>query len=81
MQEDLSTRYLLYLRDMSRQIIFSTSSGAGNYSQVLIQGRKKKKVAPAGDTSAKIGRAGGDLILFFILLFAPLSPFSFLGKK
>ncbi len=43
MQEDLSTRYLLYLRDMSRQIIFSTSSGAGNYSQVLIQGRKKNK--------------------------------------
>ena len=30
---------------MSRQIIFSTASGAGNYSQVLIQGRSRKKQA------------------------------------
>ena len=45
MSDQLSHKYLLYLRDMSRQIIFSTSSGAGNYSQVLIQGRSKKKQA------------------------------------
>ncbi len=45
MSDQLSHKYLLYLRDMSRQIIFSTSSGAGNYSQVLIHGRSKKRQA------------------------------------
>ena len=43
MADDLSHKYLLYLRDTSRQILFSNSSGAGNYSKVLIEGRVRKK--------------------------------------
>ena len=43
MSDDLSHKYLLYLRDTSRQILFSNSSGAGNYSKVLVEGRARKK--------------------------------------
>ena len=43
MADDLSHKYLLYLRDTSRQILFSNSSGAGNYSKVLVEGRSRKK--------------------------------------
>ena len=41
MEDSLSKRYLLYLRDMSRKIVYGASSSAGDYSQVLIRGFKK----------------------------------------
>ena len=41
MEDSLSKRYLLYLRDMSRKIVYGGSSSAGDYSQVLIRGFKK----------------------------------------
>ena len=41
MEDSLSKRYLLYLRDMSRKIVYGAASSAGDYSQVLIRGYKK----------------------------------------
>ena len=41
MEDSLSKRYLLYLRDMSRKIVYGAASSAGDYSQVLIRGFKK----------------------------------------
>ena len=42
MSDQLSKKYLLYLRDMSRKVVYG-SSAAGNYSQVLIRGSKLEK--------------------------------------
>ena len=42
MSDQLSKKYLLYLRDMSRKVVYG-SSAAGNYSQVLIRGSKLQK--------------------------------------
>ena len=41
MNNSLSERYLLYLRDMSRKVAFGSASG-GDYSQVLITAAKRK---------------------------------------
>lgn len=41
MSRTLSERYLLYLRDMSRKVVFG-SGAAGDYSQVLITTSRKK---------------------------------------
>lgn len=41
MDHNLSERYLLYLRDMSRKVAFGSASG-GEYSQVLITAAKRK---------------------------------------
>ena len=41
MDNNLSERYLLYLRDMSRKVAFGSASG-GEYSQVLITAAKRK---------------------------------------
>lgn len=41
MDMDLSKKYLLYLRDMSRKVAFGSASG-GDYSQVLITASKRK---------------------------------------
>ncbi|BEV35767.1 hypothetical protein [Synechococcus sp. M16CYN] len=41
MNSNLSERYLLYLRDMSRKVAFSSASG-GDYAQVLITTSKRK---------------------------------------
>ena len=41
MEDSLSKRYLLYLRDLSRKIVYGASGSTGDYSQVLIQGFKK----------------------------------------
>ena len=42
MSDQLSEKYLLYLRDMSRKVVYGSGS-SGNYSQVLIRGSKGKK--------------------------------------
>ena len=42
MSDLLSEKYLLYLRDMSRKVVYGSGS-SGNYSQVLIRGSKGKK--------------------------------------
>ena len=42
MDNSLSERYLLYLRDMSRKVAFGSASG-GDYAQVLITAAKRKK--------------------------------------
>ena len=42
MSDQLSKKYLLYLRDMSRKVVYG-SSAAGNYAQVLIKGSKVNK--------------------------------------
>jgi len=41
MPKTLSERYLLYLRDMSKKVVFG-SGAAGDYSQVLITATRKK---------------------------------------
>lgn len=41
MSSTLSERYLLYLRDMSKKVVFG-SGAAGDYSQVLITASRKK---------------------------------------
>ena len=41
MENNLSEKYLLYLRDMSRKVAFGSASG-GDYSQVLITAAKRK---------------------------------------
>ena len=41
MDNNLSERYLLYLRDMSRKVAFGSASG-GDYAQVLITAAKRK---------------------------------------
>ena len=41
MSRTLSERYLLYLRDMSKKVVFG-SGAAGDYSQVLITTSRKK---------------------------------------
>lgn len=41
MDTSLSERYLLYLRDMSRKVVFGSASGS-DYSQVLIRASKRK---------------------------------------
>ena len=39
--DELGRKYLLYLRDMSRKLIYSSSSStAGNYSSILILNRR-----------------------------------------
>ena len=42
MDDSLSKQYLLYLRDMSRKVVYGASGSAGDYSQVLIRGSKQK---------------------------------------
>lgn len=43
LEEELGRRYLLYLRDMSRKVIFgSTKSSAGDYTRILVLNTKKK---------------------------------------
>ena len=42
MEDSLSKQYLLYLRDMSRKVVYGASSSAGDYSKVLIGGSKQK---------------------------------------
>ena len=42
MGDSLSKQYLLYLRDMSRKVVYGASGSAGDYSQVLIRGSKQK---------------------------------------
>ena len=42
MENNLSERYLLYLRDMSRKVAFGSASG-GDYAQVLVTASKRKK--------------------------------------
>lgn len=42
-EEELGKRYLLYLRDMSRKIIFgSAKSSAGDYTRILVLNSRKK---------------------------------------
>lgn len=41
MTKTLSERYLLYLRDMSKKVVFGSGS-AGDYSQILIASSRKK---------------------------------------
>jgi len=43
MEDSLSKQYLLYLRDMSRKVVYGASGSAGDYSQVLIRGSKQKQ--------------------------------------
>ena len=42
MEDSLSKQYLLYLRDMSRKVVYGASGSAGDYSKVLIGGSKQK---------------------------------------
>jgi len=43
LEEELGRRYLLYLRDMSRKVIFgSAKSSAGDYTRILVLNTKKK---------------------------------------
>ena len=42
MEDSISKQYLLYLRDMSRKVVYGASSSAGDYSKVLIGGSKQK---------------------------------------
>ncbi|QNJ32764.1 hypothetical protein SynPROS91_02414 [Synechococcus sp. PROS-9-1] len=42
MDETLGRNYLLYLKDMSRKIIFGSRSSAGNYSSILILNTRRK---------------------------------------
>tara|TARA_Y100001978_G_C23585121_1_gene380910 strand:+ start:135 stop:902 length:768 start_codon:yes stop_codon:yes gene_type:complete len=42
MEDSLSNQYLLYLRDMSRKVVYGASGSAGDYSQVLIRGSRQK---------------------------------------
>lgn len=42
-EEELGRRYLLYLRDMSRKVIFGTAkSSAGDYTRILVLNSRKK---------------------------------------
>ena len=41
-EEELGRKYLLYLRDMSRKVIFgSAKSSAGDYTRILVLNTRK----------------------------------------